>query len=321
MLQPAFTTPLTVRANVGVSAPNQPHHAGCTSINSVPAKVYVSPLKFSTHCPPRPPSTPIGRTHRRRPCIAAWLTGHADDTVISTAIAHSSNGAILTLKGPFFCVIQRAIAARVQELVLHTSAASTVVLNSLHASLLSPIIVGTVKAVPILTSSASLSSRSDLTVSPALSAVALGSGPLVIERKGDVERKFFAQSESVVDSETGDNRHQSHSKDNILLHPQKTVDDRSWSQRFVAWLTRVYLPTGFPHTTTPDYISFTKFRTLQNLASAVMQVIRFVYIKFPFFLFGCALRLPLRFSVFCKYLCFLTPSFLFSLMFILFFKY
>lgn len=313
MLQPAFSTPLTIRANVGVRAPNQAHHAGCISISSVPAKVCVSPLKFSTLYPPHPPSSPIGRNHRRRPTIAAWLTGHADDTVISTAIAHSGNGAILPLKGPFLRVIQRAIAAHVQKLVLHTNAASTVVLNLLHASLLSPIIVGTVKAVPIPRSSvSSLSSRPDLTATPALSAVALGSGPLVIEREGNVERKFYAQSGSVIDSKTEDNRHQSHSTDDVPLYPQKTVDDRSWSQRFVAWLTRVYLPTGFPHTTTPDYISFTKFRTLQNLASAVMQVIRFVYIKFPFSFFGCAPRLSLRVSVFCKHLRFLTPLFLYS---------
>ncbi|CDF40533.1 unnamed protein product [Chondrus crispus] len=58
-----------------------------------------------------------------------------------------------------------------------------------------------------------------------------------------------------------------------MLEKQEEPDTRSLSERIVAWLTHVYLPQGYPHTTTPDYISFTKYRTLQNLASAIMSVI------------------------------------------------
>lgn len=91
---------------------------------------------------------------------------------------------------------------------------------------------------------------------PALAAAV--TSPLLLERKDNTVVQFFQPE--------GD-------KDGTLVSETES-DERPILERLIAWLTRVYLPQGFPNTTTPDYISFTKFRTLQNLASAIMQVIR-----------------------------------------------
>lgn len=87
-------------------------------------------------------------------------------------------------------------------------------------------------------------------------ATAVAAGPILVETRGDEVRRY------ALNGGTGD-----------VLQQEEEPDPRSIWERVVAWLTHVYLPQGFPHTTTPDYISFTKYRTLQNLASAIMSVI------------------------------------------------
>lgn len=50
-------------------------------------------------------------------------------------------------------------------------------------------------------------------------------------------------------------------------------DDRSVVDKLIAWLTRVYLPVGFPYTVSQDYLAYTTYRIAQNLASAIMTVL------------------------------------------------
>lgn len=57
------------------------------------------------------------------------------------------------------------------------------------------------------------------------------------------------------------------------LHPERTIDRRPTIERITACIRHVYLLQGFQHTTTSDYMELSKYRTLQNLSSAVMQFI------------------------------------------------
>lgn len=92
-------------------------------------------------------------------------------------------------------------------------------------------------------------------VTPFFAAVApVAATPLLTETRDDVVVRFTRA-------------------DGDRLQEERVLDSRTPWNRLIAWLMRVYLPQGFPHTTTPDYISFTKYRTLQNLASAIMSVI------------------------------------------------
>jgi hypothetical protein len=50
-------------------------------------------------------------------------------------------------------------------------------------------------------------------------------------------------------------------------------DERPFLEQLTSWLTRVYLPVGYPHTVTQDYLSYTAYRVAQNLASAIMTVL------------------------------------------------
>uniref|UniRef100_A0A7S1XGB6 Uncharacterized protein n=1 Tax=Compsopogon caeruleus TaxID=31354 RepID=A0A7S1XGB6_9RHOD len=57
------------------------------------------------------------------------------------------------------------------------------------------------------------------------------------------------------------------------LEGAEKIDDRPISQRIVDFLQGVYLPAGFPYSVTTDYLAFTRWRVLQNIASAVMSVV------------------------------------------------
>lgn len=214
-------------------------------------------------------------SRRHPPRIAAWLSGHADATILAAATAQGGGSMPLTLTGSFEDVLSRTIASQADTLVLHAHVASLNTLTSIRAAQITPVVVSTTGKVSVRNHNyrntqfqSSEFCRSDFLV-----AAAAAVAPLVIERKGDVERSFF----NVTDGSSGKRNSTSSTDETALLRQQEIVDDRSPSQRLIAWLTRVYLPNGYPHTTTPDYISFTKYRTLQNLASAIMQVIRLVH--------------------------------------------
>ena len=55
-------------------------------------------------------------------------------------------------------------------------------------------------------------------------------------------------------------------------HIDMPRDDRPWLQRLQDWLAHIYLPHGFPHTVTRDYLQFTWWRLIQNTAASVMGV-------------------------------------------------
>ncbi|KAK4532309.1 hypothetical protein CCYA_CCYA11G3166 [Cyanidiococcus yangmingshanensis] len=49
-------------------------------------------------------------------------------------------------------------------------------------------------------------------------------------------------------------------------------DERPILERLRNWLVHVYLPHGYPHTVTQDYLAFTWWRLLQNTAASIMGV-------------------------------------------------
>lgn len=194
--------------------------------------------------PPRskPPTSSGGR---KRQSVAAWLTGHADVIVLSTATVASP--APLRLYGSLTQVLASIRALRISVLYVHMRAVSPVDLTVLRSCQVVPVLVGASGPVAV--------------PAPCVALAMASVAPLLTERKGDAVTHFFdhgIESDAPLRPEVG------------------RLDNTPLTDRITAWITRVYLPQGYPNTTTPDYISFTKFRTLQNLASAVMQVIRLV---------------------------------------------
>ncbi|KAA8498329.1 Protein root UVB sensitive 2, chloroplastic [Porphyridium purpureum] len=53
----------------------------------------------------------------------------------------------------------------------------------------------------------------------------------------------------------------------------KQQDERELKEQGFDMIKTIYMPDGFPHTVTKDYLAFTQWRTLQNLASSVMAVL------------------------------------------------
>jgi hypothetical protein len=53
---------------------------------------------------------------------------------------------------------------------------------------------------------------------------------------------------------------------------QVPKDERPMLERIRNWLVHVYLPHGYPHTVTQDYLAFTWWRLLQNTAASIMGV-------------------------------------------------
>lgn len=213
--------------------PHPPIPLTSTNINSS--------LRHSFGKPPTPRHPTRIRRRQSKPHIA-WLTGNSQSDFATLRSAHSASPNIHRVTGPYSNVISyaKSIGAR----VIHASRAhAAAYLTQFLSAGLS--LCFSDSAAPIFTTSAS----------PLLYAGALTAAiPVLQESCDDAITSFFAREDGKLQRE--------------VVH-----DDRSILQRFTAWMVRVYLPQGFPLTTTPDYISFTKYRTIQNLASAIMQVI------------------------------------------------
>lgn len=213
----------------------------------------------------------------------AWLTGYSDAFVMSSAAL--SGRRVVPVRGSLHSMIAKAHGANATHVYLSQHAATA---ETLFVVSLSNLI-----AVPVLSSSASSSpvrpfsfGKSQMPYpGPVFSmTVAAVTAPLLIERKGDSTLRFFEQ-EDTTSSVTSSPKRRKGPEHGLSCEMER--DDRPLVERVTSYLTQIYLPRGFPHTTTPDYISFTKFRTIQNLASAVMSVIRFVF-KHPILFY----RLP-----------------------------
>jgi len=57
-----------------------------------------------------------------------------------------------------------------------------------------------------------------------------------------------------------------------LIREGKCEDDRPVLEKFIDWLARIYLPDGYPNSVTKDYLSYSVWRAIQNLASSIMGV-------------------------------------------------
>lgn len=84
----------------------------------------------------------------------------------------------------------------------------------------------------------------------------LAAAPLLMELRNDKVSKFY---------ENGDGK--------ALLDCEEDTDTRSPLEQIVGFLERVYLPVDYGNSVTKDYLSFTKYRTIQNLFSAIMAVV------------------------------------------------
>lgn len=208
--------------------------------------------------PPRPPSF-SNNNFRRRTAVVAWLIGHYDHVVLSTAASTSSTACIIPLRGvPTACeAIRQARFRNATHFYYHINAVSPSDFNILLKRKQNIILVPVTSAISV----------PHVRSTPVFSVAGVTmTAPLLVERKGDTVVQFF---------ETDDNQKKKNKSNTnqLLLRRETQSDDRPWMIRLSSWLTRVYLPQGYPLTTTPDYISFTKYRTIQNFASSIMKVI------------------------------------------------
>eukprot|EP00871_Galdieria_phlegrea_P002477 jgi/Galph1/322/GphlegSOOS_G5121.1 len=60
-------------------------------------------------------------------------------------------------------------------------------------------------------------------------------------------------------------------KDGVIAEGTYT-NDKPIFDRFIDWLTRLYLPDGYPNSVTRDYLGYSFWRAVQNLAASVMGV-------------------------------------------------
>lgn len=215
------------------------------------SRAYVSTSHLKLASVPRPPR--VNRPRKSSRPVVAWLSNNPIQNAKVLAAAQLSARLVLRVYHPSLQkVIQAAKASFADVVYLHASLTAPTNISMLQSNGIRPIIIGTKETLPV--------------IGIAGVATAIAAAPLLLERKGDAVTRFY------------DNDDQSGG----MLIQNGVKDERGLVDRVVAWLVRVYLPTGFPHTTTPDYMSFTKYRTLQNLASAIMQVIRCVPL-FPSF--------------------------------------
>lgn len=207
-----------------------------------------------------PPPVSFARPSYSSQSVTAWLSHNlAEDSAIIRAARACGLPIVRVYEDDAIIVSQIARATRSRIIYLSAKRyPSCLSLFQVHNLIPIPVqVFGTPSGN---SPSCSPSPLISLNVSVAVGAV--GSvAPLLYEKKGDTVTKFYGSDEERSSKEK-------------RLHPRKEVDERSVWDKVIAWLVRVYLPRGFPHTTTPDYISFTKYRTLQNLASAIMSVIR-----------------------------------------------
>ncbi|GJD10315.1 Protein root UVB sensitive 1, chloroplastic [Galdieria sulphuraria] len=57
-----------------------------------------------------------------------------------------------------------------------------------------------------------------------------------------------------------------------MIQEGRFKDDRPIFEKLIDWLSRVYLPDGYPNSVTKDYLSYSIWRAIQNLAASVMGV-------------------------------------------------
>lgn len=57
------------------------------------------------------------------------------------------------------------------------------------------------------------------------------------------------------------------------LERRRKKDERGQFEKILAFLRRVYLPAGYPHSVSSDYLNYSAYRVTQNLASAIMTVL------------------------------------------------
>ena len=187
-----------------------------------------------------------------RPVIV-WLTKTSADAAIWTAALSSGRRIV-----PVHCesVLEVVHAAQLSFANVVYASASRILRSDilfLESRGVSPVIVNPHHAeMP--------SKKYSTFHSSCMATLSVATTPLLLETKGDAVTRFFEGNDDGISDRK--------------LVVEEVVDNRTVKERIIAWLTRVYLPTGFPDTTTPDYLSFTKYRTIQNLASAIMSVIR-----------------------------------------------
>ncbi|GJQ08305.1 hypothetical protein GpartN1_g96.t1 [Galdieria partita] len=57
-----------------------------------------------------------------------------------------------------------------------------------------------------------------------------------------------------------------------MIQEGRYEDDRPMLEKLTDWLSRIYLPDGYPNSVTKDYLSYSIWRAIQNLAASVMGV-------------------------------------------------
>ena len=96
-----------------------------------------------------------------------------------------------------------------------------------------------------------------------LYSTAAVAAPIIIELENGTITEYF----------DSDNAKMGRARNVPELTKRVQEDERTPFERLWAWIKRVYLPAGYPSSVTRDYLAFTKYRTLQNLASSIMTVI------------------------------------------------
>lgn len=74
------------------------------------------------------------------------------------------------------------------------------------------------------------------------------------------------------------------------LERRREKDERGQVERILAFLRRVYLPAGYPHSVSSDYLNYTAYRMTQNLASAIMTVLSTEWYVLGFDVDCCLIR-------------------------------
>ena len=213
----------------------------------------------SIHCPnlsilsSKPPNSFIKRpTTKSEQPVIAWLKGNrSEDQSVLNAAKFASQGKCFSIQTQdIHSVISFAFSSKSSKVFLHLNSTTSQDICTLKSFGIIPVPIG------CRSKNKTHFIQGKVHV---LAAMALAV-PTLIETKGESVTRFF----------------EDHNDPESPLIEETVDDTRSLQEKLIAWLIRVYLPRGYPHTTTPDYISFTKYRTLQNLASAIMSVIRYV---------------------------------------------
>jgi hypothetical protein len=225
-----------------------------TSGSSVSAAKPLNVDYAARRCPqprfPRPPRVPRNRDgarwRRPRSDAAAWIRPAAPASARSCVLAAAALARAFPITVNLAVDVIARAAATGTRTVLIDSGVSSEDSCTLEAAGLVPVRVSSSGNSPIQT----------LDCTPSVAAVGAALAPLLVEVENGTRAEFSEQSDA-----------------SGFLTKKIERDERSLRDRFVAWLTRVYLPVGYPHTVTQDYLSYTIYRVMQNLASAIMTVL------------------------------------------------